>query len=130
MKIIDSHTGGEPTRTIISGLDLPTGAAATRDFIANEADWIRTTLINEPRGFDAIVGACLCKPLDDSCVTGVVFFNNDSCLHSCIHGTIGIIETLAHLGRITPGEHRIETPIGTVTATLAEDHTVTVKNLP
>lgn len=130
MKIIDSHTGGEPTRTIVSGLDLPKGAIATREFIDKEADWIRTTLINEPRGFSAMVGACLCEPLDPTCVTGVVFFNNRSCLHSCLHGTIGIVETLAYLGRIEPGEHRIETPIGIVTATLAEDHSVTVKNVP
>lgn len=130
MKIIDSHTGGEPTRTIVSGLDLPVGAVATRDFLENEADWVRTTLINEPRGFDAIVGACLCEPDDSTCVTGVVFFNNLSCLHSCLHGTIGIVETLAHLGRIEPGEHRIETPVGIITAILAEDHAITVKNIP
>ena len=130
MQIIDSHTGGEPTRTIVSGLDLPVGAVATRDFLENKADWIRTTLINEPRGFDAIVGACLCEPADPTCVTGVVFFNNLSCLHSCLHGTIGIVETLAHQGRIEPGEHRIETPVGVVTAILNKDHSITVKNIP
>lgn len=130
MKIIDSHTGGEPTRTIISGIDLPKGTIATHEFLAKEADWIRTTLINEPRGFSAMVGACLCEPDDPTCVTGVVFFNNCSYLHSCLHGTIGVVETLAHLGRIKPGEHRIETPIGIVTATLYEDHSVTAKNVP
>jgi 4-hydroxyproline epimerase len=130
MRIIDSHTGGEPTRTIISGLDLPIGASATRDHLAANLDHIRSTLINEPRGFDAIVGACLCQALDPTCTTGVVFFNNHSYLHSCLHGTIGIVETLAHLNRITPGEHRIETPIGIITATLSPDHSVTVKNVP
>ena len=129
MKIIDSHTGGEPTRTIVSGLDLPIGATATRDYLSQNADWIRTTLINEPRGFDAIVGACLCPPSDSTCITGVVFFNNLSYLHSCLHGTIGIVKTLHHLKRIQPGEHRIETPIGVITATLAPDHNVTVKNI-
>lgn len=130
MKIIDSHTGGEPTRTVISGLATPIGASATRDFLAAEADWIRTSLINEPRGFDAMVGAFLCQPTDPTCVTGVVFFNNVSYLHGCLHGTIGVVETLTHLGRIEPGDHRIETTSGIVTATLSEDHSVTVANIP
>lgn len=130
MKIIDSHTGGEPTRTVISGLDTPTGASATREYLREQADWIRSALIHEPRGFDAMVGACLCQPADPTCITGVVFFNNVSYLHGCLHGTIGVVETLAHLGRITPGEYRIETPVGVVTAVLAEDQTVTVTNLP
>jgi len=130
MNIIDSHTGGEPTRTVISGLDAPVGALASREFLRLNADWIRTTLINEPRGFDAMVGALLCTPSDSSCATGVVFFNNVSYLNGCLHGTIGVVETLAHLGRITPGNHRIETPAGVVTATLDEDHTVSVKNVP
>jgi 4-hydroxyproline epimerase len=130
IKLIDSHTGGEPTRTIVSGLDLPVGTIATRDYLASKAEHLRTTLINEPRGFDAIVGACLCPPSDPTCVTGVVFFNNLSYLHSCLHGTIGVVETLHHLGRIQPGEHRIETPIGIIPATLAPDHTITVKNVP
>ena len=130
MKIIDSHTGGEPTRTVISGLETPTGASATRDYLRTHADWIRTALINEPRGFDAMVGAFLCRPSDPACVTGVVFFNNVSYLHGCIHGTIGVVATLAYLGRITPGEHLIENPMGIITATLGEDHTITIKNLP
>jgi len=130
MKIIDSHTGGEPTRTVISGLDTPTGTSATRDYLRKYADWIRTALINEPRGFNAMVGAFLCQPSDPSCVTGVVFFNNVSYLHGCLHGTIGVMATLAHLGRIEPGEYRIENPLGVITATLNEDHSVTVKNLP
>ncbi len=130
MKIIDSHTGGEPTRTVIAGITLPKGALVARDFLSKEADWIRTALINEPRGFDAMVGACLCDPADPTCVTGVVFFNNVSYLQGCLHGTIGVVATLAHLGRITPGDHRIETTSGIVTATLADDHSVTVKNIP
>lgn len=131
IKIIDSHTGGEPTRTVISGLETPVGASATRDFLQGEADWIRTSLINEPRGFDAMVGAFLCAPSAPSCITGVVFFNNVSYLHGCLHGTIGVMETLAHLGRVAPGnDYRIETPSGIVTATLSDDHSVTVKNVP
>jgi 4-hydroxyproline epimerase len=132
IRVIDSHTGGEPTRVVIDGAPTcPTpGALAARDFLSSEADWLRRALILEPRGFEAIVGASLCEPADPSCVTGVVFFNNVSYLNGCLHGTIGLVTTLAHLGRIKPGDHRIETPSGIVTATLSPDGTVTVASVP
>ena len=132
IRVIDSHTGGEPTRVVINGAPVcPTpGAKAARDFLSTEADWLRRALILEPRGFEAIVGAYLCEPADQSCVTGVVFFNNVSCLNSCLHGTIGLVKTLEHLGKIEPGDHCIETPVGVITATLSPDGTVTVANVP
>lgn len=132
IRVIDSHTGGEPTRVVIDGTPTPpeAGALASRDFLKNEHDWLRRALILEPRGFEAIVGAYLCEPADPTCVTGVVFFNNASYLNGCLHGTIGLVETLAHLGRITVGDHRIETTSGVVIATLAEDRSITVKNIP
>ena len=132
IRVIDSHTGGEPTRVVIDGAPIcPTpGALAARDFLAAEADWLRRALILEPRGFEAIVGAYLCEPTDSDCVTGVVFFNNVACLNSCLHGTIGLVKTLEHLGRITPGVHKIETPVGVIEATLSPNGTVTVSNVP
>jgi proline racemase len=132
IRVIDSHTGGEPTRVVIDGAPVcpAPGALAAREFLSTEADWLRRALILEPRGFEAIVGAYLCQPADSSCVTGVVFFNNVACLNSCLHGTIGLVKTLEHLGRITPGIHRIETPIGIIEATLSPDGTVTVANVP
>ncbi len=132
IRVIDSHTGGEPTRVVIDG--APTspekGALAARDFLTTEHDWLRRALILEPRGFEAIVGAYLCEPADSTCVIGAVFFNNVSYLNGCLHATIGVVQTLVHLGKISPGDHRIETPSGIVTATLADDGTVTVKNIP
>jgi len=132
IQVIDSHTGGEPTRVVIGGAPTPPvpGALAACEFLANEADWLRSALINEPRGFEAVVGAYLCQPADPTCITGVVFFNNVSCLNSCLHGTIGLVQTLAHLDRITAGDHRIETPVGVITATLSEAGLITVKNVP
>ncbi len=132
VRVIDSHTAGEPTRVVVSGAPkIPTrGASAAHDYLRTQADWMRRALIHEPRGFEAIVGAFLCEPADESCVSGVVFFNNVDYLHSCIHGTIGVIETLAHLGRIQAGTHRLETPVGVVSATLDEDGSVTVENVP
>jgi 4-hydroxyproline epimerase len=132
IRVIDSHTGGEPTRVVISGGPMipEKGAAAARDFLHNEADWLRRCLIDEPRGFDAVVGAFLCEPCDPSCITGVVFFNNGAYLPSCIHGTIGVIRTLQHMGQIGVGTHRLETPVGVVTAELSVDGRVTVENVP
>jgi 4-hydroxyproline epimerase len=130
--VIDSHTGGEPTRVVISGgPDLGTGSMAERlaRFRA-EYDGFRSAVANEPRASDALVGALLCEPVDPSCIAGVIFFNNVGYLGMCGHGTIGLVATLAHMGKIGPGEHKIETPAGTVTAVLNPDGSVAVHNVP
>jgi len=130
--IIDSHTGGEPTRVVVSGgPDLGSGNIADRLRVFREQhDRFRSAIVNEPRGSDVMVGALLCEPSDKSCVAGVIFFNNVGYLGMCGHGTIGLVVTLAHLGKIKPGEHRIETPVGVVTATLNPDGSVSVTNVP
>jgi 4-hydroxyproline epimerase len=132
VSIVDSHTGGEPTRVVLAGApDLGPGSLTERLRVFRERfDWFRSAVINEPRGSDVIVGALLCQPQDPTCSTGVIFFNNVSYLGMCGHGTIGLIATLAHLGRIEPGPHYIETPVGIVTAELLEDGRVTVYNVP
>ncbi|HZI32719.1 MAG TPA: proline racemase family protein [Candidatus Binatia bacterium] len=132
IKIIDSHTGGEPTRVVVGGgPDLGRGPlAARRDKFQREFDRFRSAVVNEPRGSDVVVGALLVKPNDKSCAAGVIFFNNVGCLGMCGHGTIGLVTTLAHMGRIKPGEHRIETPVGVVTATMHKNGEVSVANVP
>lgn len=132
LKIIDSHTGGEPTRVVVSGApDLGGGSVAERrGRFAERADWLRGALLTEPRGFEAMVGALLCEPVDPGCVAGVIFFNNAGMIKGCLHGTMGLVRTLQYLGRIGPGEHRIETPVGEVLATLNADGSVTVANVP
>jgi len=132
MRIIDSHTGGEPTRILIDGgPDLGRGSMAERlTRLREQHDAWRSAIVNEPRGSDVLVGALLCEPQDPTCSAGVIFFNNVGYLGMCGHGTIGLVATLAHLGRIQPGEHRIETPVGTVSATLHTDGSVTVANVP
>ncbi len=132
VKVIDSHTGGEPTRVVISGgPDLGTGTMAERLRVFRERyDSFRSAVVNEPRGSDAMVGALLCEPVDRASTAGVIFFNNVGYLGMCGHGTIGLVVTLAYMGRIKPGEHRIETPPGTVTAVLHPDGKVTVNNVP
>lgn len=132
IEVIDSHTGGEPTRLIISGFpDLGSGSMAERrQHLASQHDQWRATSVLEPRGSDVLVGALLCTPVDPQACAGVIFFNNTGYLGMCGHGTIGLVASLAHLGRIGPGVHKIETPVGTVEATLHEDRSVSVRNVP
>ncbi len=115
--IIDSHTGGEPTRVVLSGVT------------ADELETYRRAIICEPRGHEVIVGALLVEPKDASCAAGVIFFNNVGLLGMCGHGMIGLIATLKHLGRISAGEHRVETPVGIVTATLHDDGRVSIRSV-
>ena len=130
--VIDSHTGGEPTRVVIGG-GPELGDGSMRERLArfrDEYDAFRSAVVNEPRGSDVIVGALLCEPVDPTCAAGVLFFNNVGYLGMCGHGTIGLVVTLAYLERIAPGRHRIETPVGEVTAELHETGEVTVANVP
>ena len=131
VRVIDSHTGGEPTRVIVSGgPDLGTGLLAERlERFRHEHDSFRSAVVNEPRGSDVMVGALLCEPVDPVCAAGVIFFNNVGYLGMCGHGTIGLVSTLSFMKRIAPGEHRIETPIGTVSAVLHPNGEVTVNNV-
>src|SRR5881227_527443 len=116
VRVIDSHTGGEPTRVVVAGgPDLGGGPLDRRRATFRERfDWFRSAVINEPRGSDVLVGALLAEPTDPACRAGVVFFNNAAYLGMCGHGTIGVAVTLAHLGRVGPGSHRLETPVGVV----------------
>ena len=132
LRVIDSHTGGEPTRVVVDGLpDLGTGPMADRlAVMRNHHDHCRTALVTEPRGSDVMVGAALLKPVDPDCVAGVIFFNNVGYLGMCGHGLIGLVATLAHLKQIAPGRHRVETPVGEVSAVLHPDGRVSVRNVP
>lgn len=130
--IIDSHTGGEPTRLVVAGgPDLGGGTLAQRldTFRAHFDDW-RRAIVTEPRGSDVMVGALLCAPDDPGAAAGVIFFNNVGYLGMCGHGTIGLVASLAHAGRIAPGRHRIDTPVGPVDATLNANGSVSVRNVP
>jgi len=129
--VIDSHTGGEPTRVVVSGgPDLGLGPLLERrERFRARFDAYRSATVNEPRGSDAIVGALLCESHAPGCSAGVIFFNNTGYLGMCGHGAIGVVATLAHLGRIQPGLHRIETPVGIVSAELHETGEVTIGNV-
>jgi 4-hydroxyproline epimerase len=131
MQVIDSHTEGEPTRLVVAGGpplgDSPLSERKAR--FARDFDHYRVLAANEPRGYDAVVGALLCEPVDRSCAAGLIFFNNTGYLGMCGHGTIGAAVTLAHMGRIAPGVHRFETPVGVVSVDLRSAHEVTIQNV-
>ncbi len=132
MKVVDSHTEGEPTRVVIAGgPDLGQGPISERlaRFKAR-FDGFRSGIVCEPRGSEVIVGALLMEPINPLHAAAVLFFNDAGVLGMCGHGTIGVITTLAHLGRIAVGRHTLETPVGEVAATLHEDGSVTVENVP
>ena len=131
LSVVDSHTGGEPTRVVIDGgPDLGGGSLPERrGRFARDFDRYRSAVVNEPRGSDVIVGALLVEPQDRTCAAGVIFFNNVGFIGMCGHGTIGVVATLSHLGRLAPGTHRIETPVGIVTTTLEPDGQVSVENV-
>jgi 4-hydroxyproline epimerase len=131
IQVIDSHTEGEPTRVVIAGgPNLGDGPIAERvERFRAEFDSFRSAVVCEPRGSEVVVGALLLAPVEKDSAAAVIFFNDVGYLGMCGHGTIGVVTTLAHMGRIAPGEHRIETPVGIVSATLNADGSVTVQNV-
>jgi 4-hydroxyproline epimerase len=132
IQVIDSHTGGEPTRVVVAGgPELGSASLTERRARFHKCyDDFRSAVVNEPRGSDVVVGALLTEPVDPTCVAGVIFFNNVGYLGMCGHGTIGVAVTLAHLGRIGPGVHRLETPVGVVAFTYRGGHLVEIENVP
>lgn len=128
---IDSHTGGEPTRVVLSavpGMDHGS-LAERRAALTREHDRWRNAIACEPRGSDTMVGALLLPAVEAGSVASVIFFNNVGTLGMCGHGTIGLVRTLAHMGRIGPGRHAIDTPVGTVLAELHADGRVSIDNV-
>ena len=132
VRAIDSHTGGEPTRVIVDGFpDLGDGTMAERlDVFRRDHDKLRSGIVCEPRGHNAMVGAILCKPVHPEATAGVIFFNNVGYLGMCGHGTIGVVKTLEYMGQVKPGKHIIETPVGCIEAVLDAEGMVTFSNVP
>ncbi|KAB0568943.1 4-hydroxyproline epimerase [Pseudomonas palleroniana] len=132
LHVIDSHTGGEPTRLVMDGFPELVGdtLAEKLDYLRTHHDQWRRACLLEPRGNDVLVGALYCAPITPGATCGVIFFNNAGYLGMCGHGTIGLVASLYHLGDIAPGVHHIDTPVGPVAATLHADGAVTLRNVP
>jgi 4-hydroxyproline epimerase len=131
VRVIDSHTCGEPTRLVLEGgPDLGSGPLSDRlARFRDRFDNYRSAIVNEPRGSDTVVGALLCAPHRSDCRFGVIFFNNVGYLGMCGHGTIGLVASLAFTGQVQPGLVKIDTPVGPVDAVLHADRQVTISNV-
>lgn len=129
--VFDSHTEGEPTRVVVSGgPDLGKGAIFQRlNCFQQDFDGFRSGVVCEPRGSEVVVGALLLDPIESDSAAAVIFFNDVGYLGMCGHGTIGVVATLERMGRIRPGWHKIETPVGIVRTCLHDDGKVTVANV-
>ena len=132
IRVIDSHTEGEPTRVIVDGWPQPSGATMQerRDDLRKNYDHLRSAVVCEPRGYSAIVGALITPPVNPESLAGIVFFNNGTYLGMCGHGLIGVVRTMKHLGRLSTGTAQFDTPAGTVSAELNDDDSVTIQNIP
>jgi 4-hydroxyproline epimerase len=132
LDVVDSHTAGEPTRCVLSGVpDLGSGPLTERlERLRRDHDYYRRAVQCEPRGSDVLVGAFLMEPVDPACAAGVIFFNNAGYLGMCGHGAIGVAVTLAYLGRIEPGTYVLETPVGPVGFVLHSGNRVSIRNVP
>lgn len=132
IEVVDSHTEGEPTRLVIDGWPEVQGATMheRREYVRVHHDFLRRAVVQEPRGHDAVVGALLTEPVEHGSIAGVIFFNNAGYLGMCGHGLIGVVRSLEVLSRVAPGTVRIDTPVGTVSADLHDDGSVTLENVP
>jgi proline racemase len=132
IRVVDSHTEGEPTRVVVEGWPQPAGATMEerRRDMKERFDHLRRAVLCEPRGHEAVVGALLTPPVREGSLAGVVYFDNAAYLGMCGHGTIGVVRTLEYLGRLQPGPLALDTPAGTVRAELAADGSVTIENVP
>lgn len=131
LAFVDSHTGGEPTRVITQGFPALNGADVSelRDDLQARHATLMHRLVDEPYGTEAMVAALCVTPACPAAVAGVIFADRGAVLGMCGHGTIGLVATLAHLGRLTEGTHLIETAVGVVETQLHADGTVTVGNV-
>lgn len=131
LHVIDSHTGGEPTRVILDGgPDLGRGPLAERaQILGDRHENFYKSVLREPRGQPAMVAALLTEPTDPTCAAGVIYFDVAAVIGMCGHGTIGLAVTLHHLGRIGLGRHRLETPVGVIEFELLDRNSVRVTNV-
>lgn len=132
IRVIDSHTGGAPTRLVVAG--GPTLSGSTMEgrlaaFVAEHAAW-RRALTGAPRCAPGTVGAVLTDPEHPGSLAGVLLFDANGPLDRHLGATVGVIASLAHLGKLRPGPVRLDTPAGRVAAEFMLDGGVAVEGEP
>lgn len=125
-RCIDAHTCGNPVRLVVEGapeLEGETMLDRRATFLASW-DWIRTSLMFEPRGHAIMSGSILYPPTRDDCDVGVLFIETSGCLPMCGHGTIGTVTIAVERGLVTPktpGRLALDTPAGRVEVTYRQE---------
>ncbi|MFH1933589.1 MAG: proline racemase family protein [Pseudomonadota bacterium] len=137
---VDSHTMGEPTRVVISGIIHILGSTMNekREYLESNFDHIRTALMHEPRGHNDMFGAIILEPTDPRADFGIVFMDSSGYLNMCGHGIIGAVTVALELGLLEGVEPitkvTLDTPAGLVFATAQLEgevvRSVTVENVP
>lgn len=117
---IDTHTGGEPTRTVVGGIPVIPGNTMSEKmlYLKGNCDWIREMLMHEPRGNDVMSGAILTTPCDPEADIGVIYTEVGCYLPMCGHDTIGVATALVEAGMVEVTEPvttiKLETPAGLI----------------
>ena len=117
LAMVDSHTLGEPTRWVLTpppfaALDI---VARRAEFDLRHQAW-RASVVDAPRGEASIVGALVLEPSQEGTLAQLLFFNNVGSLPMCVHGTIGVLRSMAAYCALPPGHYEFETPAGRVAA--------------
>jgi proline racemase len=119
-RTIESHTAGNPTRTVLSGMPELTGdtmLAKMRDLEARH-DWVRTSLMFEPRGHSVMSGCIVLPPCDPTADIGILYIEASGHLPMCGHDTIGVVTALIEHGHVPSTEPTtrlvLDTPAGLV----------------
>src|SRR6185437_3430665 len=136
---IDGHTCGNPVRLVIGGGPRLNGATMSerrQDFIARH-DWVRRSLMFEPRGHDVMSGAILYPPTREDCDIAILYIEVTGCLPMCGHGTIGSVTFALEQGLVAPREDGVvalDAPAGRVTASYVRNgahiDSVRLRNVP
>ena len=132
LSVIDSHTGGMPTRAVIDGFPELRGetAAERRDDLVRRFEHLIQAVVAGPCDNEAMVAALLVPPDSSTAAAGVIFFDKSGPIGMCGHGSIGLAHTLRALNRMEVGRHLLDTPVGSVEIECRANGAVAVSNVP